>query len=329
METTTDEAPTGLDIAAASAQIGADLFPSSQDSPPDGGKEEGAVEAPLAADTAPPPAPEIPALRSAPKSWAKDYHPYWEKIDPKAQEYIEKREKDFLDGLEQYKTESSYAKSIREALTPYQQTLAGLNVNEVQAIKALFQADHNLRYSPAEQKAHYFKTLAENYGIDLGALTGPTPTQPVDPTVKAIQDEVQQLKHAEQARLQSAQQAALESAQKEVEAFASDEKAHPYYHEVYNEMTLLIRANQKLSLQEAYEQAVRLNPVTYAKEVARIQTETEAKLKENERLNALPKKKALAANVKPRDTQRSPTEAMGTMEDALRSNLAKIQARTS
>ncbi len=327
METTTDEAPTGLDIQAASAQIGADLFPPSQDSPPDGGKEEGAVEAPLAAETAPP--SPTPTVRSVPKSWAKEYHEHWTKVDPKVQEYIEKREKDFLDGLEQYKGESSYAKSIREALTPYKQTLAGLNVDELQAIKALFQADHQLRYSPAEQKAHYFKTLAQNYGIDLAGVTASAPAQPVDPAIQSIQQEMQQLKQAEQARVQASQQEALTKAQKEVEAFASDEKAHPYYNEVFNEMALLVRANHTLSLQEAYDQAVRLNPVTYAKEVARIQTETEAKLKENARLEALPKKKALAANVKPRDTQRSPTEPLGTMDDALRSTLATIRARTS
>src|SRR6185503_1710067 len=99
---TTEETPTGLDIAAASEQIGHDLFPSQDPPSPETGQDPAAaVDPPQSA--APASTPEQPTLRSVPKSWAKDYHPYWEKIDPKAQEYIEKREKDFLDGLEQYK----------------------------------------------------------------------------------------------------------------------------------------------------------------------------------------------------------------------------------
>ncbi len=328
----TEEAPTGLDIAAASDKIGNDLFPSQEPPSPETGQENApaAVEPPsseAAAST-----PDQPTVRSVPKSWAKDYHPYWEKIDPKAQEYIEKREKDFLDGLEQYKADQQYAKTIRESLTPYQQTLKQLGVDEIRAIKGLFNADHQLRYSPTEQRLEHFKTLAKNYGIDLSAFGKqevPNGT-PVDPVVQELKQQVSQMQSYQQAQLQAAQQEARSQAEKEIAAFAADEKAHPYFNDVSGEITMLIQADQKLSLQDAYDRAVWLNPVTRAKEQARLQTEAIAKEKENARLEALPKKKALAANTKSRDAQRSPTEPSGAnLEDSLKANLAAIKARVS
>jgi hypothetical protein len=70
------------------------------------------------------------------------------------------------------------------------------------------------------------------------------------------------------------------------------------------------------------------NPVTRAKELARVQTETETKFKENARLTALPKKQAAGVNVRSRDSQRAPTDtAEGTMEDTLRSTLKSIKDR--
>lgn len=329
---TTEEAPTGLDITAASEQIGKDLFPSQEPPSPETGQDD----APAAVDPPQPEAaasaPDQPTIRSVPKSWAKEYHDYWGKIDPKAQEYIEKREKDFLDGLEQYKTDASFAKTIRETLNPYRATLQHLNVDEIQAIRGLFNADHLLRTSPSDQRQQYFKKLAENYGVDLGTFApkGDAPATPANPELDALKQQFNSLQSTITAQQQAALQEAQSKAQKEVEAFASDEKAHPYFNEVSTEMTMLLRADPKLSLQQAYDKAVRLNEVTNAKEIARIQTETEAKLKENARLEALPKKKAVQANVKPRDTQRAPTEtADGSLEDQLKENLAKIKARAS
>lgn len=327
MDTETQDAPTGLDIAAAAEQIGSDLFPD-QAASLEKGTDDAPADAPPPAEAA---APSAPTVRAVPKSWSKDYHDHWGKIDPAAQEYIEKRETDFLNGLEQYKTDAQWAKSIRESLNPYRQTLQNLKVDEAQAIKSLFNADHLLRTSPNEQRLQYFMQLAQNYGVDLKGLMPKTDAQapPANPELEAIKQQVSQMQSHHEAQRQAAQQAALDQAEKEIAAFAADEKAHPYFHEVSEKMMQILQANPKYSLQESYEEAVMAHSVTRAKEVARIQTETEAKLKENARLEALPKKKAIQANVKSRDTQRTPTEPVGTLEDALKTNLAALRARTS
>ncbi len=323
----TEEAtPTGLDIAAASESIGAQLFPETPSQ--EAGPDEAPATTPPSVEAAASP-PDAPKLREIPKTWPKEMHDYWGKTDPKVQEYWETREKQMLDGLDQYKADAQFAKSIRETLTPYQQTLKGLRVNEMEAIRSLFNADHQLRYSTAEQKRAHFEQLAKNYGVEWPANGTPASTTPVDPAIESIQQQLTYMRSLQQAQQQAALQEARSKADQEVAAFAADDKAHPYFNEIVDDITILLQANQKLSLQEAYEKAVWANPVTRAKEVAKVQTDTEAKLKENARLEALPKKKAAAVNVRSRDTQRSPTEPLGTMEDTLKATLAQIQARAS
>jgi hypothetical protein len=327
---TTEETPTGLDIAAASEQLGKELFPSQEPPSPETGEDDAPAAVPPSTEAAAS-TPTEPTVRPVPKSWAKEVHDYWTKIDPKAQEYIEKREKDFLDGLEQYKKEAAFAKQIQESLNPYRQTLQSLRVSEVDAIKALFNADHLLRTSPAEQKRQHFEQLAKNYGLDLSAFGQPQQPHgtPVDPIVQQLKQEIESIKSITTAQQQAALQEARMKADSEVAAFAADEKAHPYFNDVADQMTTLLKADPKLSLQDAYDQAVWLNPVTREKEKGKHAQAELDKFKENARLEALPKKKASTVNVKSRDTQRTPTEPLGTMDDTMKATLAKIRAGTS
>jgi hypothetical protein len=125
---------------------------------------------------------------------------------------------------------------------------------------------------------------------------------------------------------QEALQVAKEKATQEVETFATD-SAHVYFEELQDDILGFLKIGD--SLQGAYEKAVWANPVTRAKEIARTQTETEAKLKENARLQALPKKVARSVNIGGREIQRAPTEPLGKMEDTLKTTLASLRSRVA
>ena len=99
------------------------------------------------------------------------------------------------------------------------------------------------------------------------------------------------------------------------------------FDEVADEIALLV--SQGKSLQDAYDTAVWMNPVTRAKEQARLTSEHEAKLKETARLEALPKKRATSVNVKNGDAARTPTEPVGSLEDTIRETHRAIRARPS
>ncbi|MBM3347106.1 MAG: hypothetical protein FJY55_11515, partial [Betaproteobacteria bacterium] len=268
-------------------------------------------------------APEATKGRAAPKSWAQDKHEVWAKMPPEAQDYYLQREEQMHQGLTQYKGDAEFGKSLRDVFAPYKTLLQGANLNEAQAAQWLMAAHAKLSTAPVAERASYFADLARQYGIDLGAVTQQV-ANPVDSHVKGLQERLDMLQNTITAREQAALQDAQQAAAKEVEAFAAD-PAHPYFDEVADDIVAMLKAGAKLA--DAYEKAVWANPVTRAKEISRLQTEQEKKIRENIRLDGLKAKTAAGATVRSRDTNAAPTEPLGTMEDTMRSTMAAIRSR--
>lgn len=262
--------------------------------------------------------------RAAPKSWAKEQHDYWSKIDPKAQEYIELREKQMLDGLEQYKGDSGFGKQMREVTQPYKAMLQAQGVDEPKAVQFLLNAHYRLTNAPAAEKQTYFAQLAKSYGIDIAALK-PDDASTLTPEMKALQDKVNGLESALTTREQAALTEARAKVAKDVEQFASD-SSHPYFDEVADDIVAMIRAGAELK--DAYEKAVWANPVTRQKEITRLNTENEVNLRAKAKEEAEKARKASGSNVRSRDTAKAPTDPLGTMEDTLRATLGEIRSRT-
>jgi hypothetical protein len=302
---------TGLDVDAAVDDIGSGLGFSVVDEP-DGPVAEAVVEPVQEAPVEP------PVVREAPKSWAKETHEVWAKLPAEAQAQIEKREKQILDGLELYKTDAGFGKTLKEAIAPFQQMLEASQIDAPKAVSYLLGAHQRLTTGSPESRQAAYQELGRNLGLS-------TETQP-NAELESLRQQVQQLTTGfTQERTQKAQ---AESAriQQEVDAFAADTKAHPYFDEVSEDIARLIKAGYDLN--ESYEKAVWANPVTRAKEQSRALKEHEDKLRENARLDALKAKTARGTNVKSRETTRAPTEPLGTMEDTLKETLADVRART-
>ncbi len=312
-----------FDMTTAVDTISQDLFPAKSE-PELGKKPDVELTPELSAESASPPAPSPADMppRPAPKSWPKEMHDHWDKTSKEVQDYWETREKQMLDGLDQYKADAQYGKPLREVIKPFESILQQAGLDAPKAVSSLLMAHARLTQGTQEARRAAYEELGRSLGI---VAPSTTPAVSVDPAVQELRSQIQQV----QQHLTAKEQATLEEVRaktvKEVEAFASDTKAHPYFEEVADDLVLLLKTGA--SLQDAYEKAVWANPVTRAKEIARVQTEHEAKLKENARLAALPKKKAAGANVNSRETQRTPTEPLGSMDDTMRSTLADIKAR--
>ena len=146
----------------------------------------------------------------------------------------------------------------------------------------------------------------------------------LDPAVKALQEKVNSLETNLTQREQAVLNEARSKIAKDVETFASDPK-NQYFDECADDITALIQAGN--TLEEAYEKAVYANPVTRAKELARLQTETEKTLREKSKSEAEAARKAASTNVRSRDTRKAPTEPKGTMEDTMHATLKEIRER--
>jgi prefoldin subunit 5 len=300
----------GLNIEEASAGIAADLF--GAEPPPEDAPIEDAPETPVSAVAETAPVTET-VQTPAPKSWAKETHELWTKLPPEAQNQVLKREQEMLSGLEQYKEHFSLGKTLNEVIAPYKPTLEAQGIDTPKAVGTLLAAHARLTQGSPEQRLHAYQELGRN----LGLVQGQT-----DPALKAYEQRIERLESTLTQSQRAQFQAAQTKVSNEVAAFAKDK---PYFDEVADDIIVYLGAGHPL--EDAYDKAVYANPVTRQKELARLKTEAEAELRKKSKDEADAARKAKSSNVRSRDTGRSPTEPLGTMEDTMRETLAIVKAR--
>lgn len=252
-----------------------------------------------------------------PASWKKDMQEKWEGVDPETQKYFLQRETQMKEGLEKDRGDANLGRTMRDVMAPYSEMLKTQNVDEPQMVKNLLGAHYRLSNSTDEEKVQLFNQLAQNYGV---SLDGSQPKE-VDPALKALQEQVQGMSNHLSANHEATVQAARERVIADVDKFASDPE-HSYFDEISDDIVPLINAG--FSLEDAYEKAIWSNPVTRQKEIDRINKENETKVLENAKQEAQKAKKAKATNVRGRDTEKTPTEPLGTMEDTMKETYRKI-----
>ena len=324
-----------FDVETASNDLAGDLFPSSdhqnddiQATDTDDTQRETSDPVEQTAE----PVEQI-HTKPAPKQWPKEMHEHWSKLPADLQEYWEGREKQMLDGLEQYKNDAGFAKQVKDIINPHLPRIQAMGIDAPRAIQTLLQADYMLSTSPPSQRNEYFKSLAKQYGVDLsqiGALQDETQGMQSahDPAIVQLQDELHNIKSTLTSQTEYAANAERNRIGSEISTFASD-PAHLYFDEVADDMIVMLKSGE--SLQDAYDKAVWANPVTRQKELSRIQTESETSAKEKARAEAEAARKASSVNIRNRDTQRTPTEksraTMGNLDGALRETMAEIKSK--
>jgi len=252
---------------------------------------------------------EATVVREAPKSWAKEQHEVWSKLPPEAQDYIEHREKQMLDGIDEYREYAQYGRELNNVIAPYSPMFEHAGVDIRTGVQYLLNAQYLLQEGTPQQKETELRRIAQQYGVNLGEKQAAT-EEKLDPRLEQMQNTINQLQNAMRTSQQHTLTEVRAKTQHEVNTFANDGN-HPYFDELADEIAIQIKAGK--GLQDAYDTAVYANPVTRAKEIARIQTENAAKLKEKKRLEAEKAIKATGSNVRTIDTTRTPTEKKGAL----------------
>lgn len=259
---------------------------------------------------------DIPEVQPLPNSWKKEAAEAWAKADPILRAEVARREADIHKGIEQYRQAAEYAHSLDQAISPYKQTLANLNISPQVAIKELMAADHKLRYGNQQDKEMYFAQLAQHYGIDLGS-TAQT-VQSIDPRVYELAQRNQYLEQNLQQQQQAVQQQAEQALNSEIAQFAADPK-NAHFETVKLHMAALLQAGQAKDLSDAYEQAIYANPVTRS---AVLQQQAQA-AKEEAARKAQAARAASGVNI--RSTPAMPTRpGTGSLEDTAREIYRKM-----
>lgn len=207
------------------------------------------------------------------------YQPKWKKAALKVLEELppeqadllraedKRREEAFHKGIEQYREGNNRAKEYDDAVKPFMATIQSLGVQPVQAVQHLLAADHNLRYSQPHQKVGFVLKIMQDYGINphdvATAVNAAGEQRQIDPEVKQLQDQVYQMQNAQvqaQQYAQAQQQAKIDA---EIAEFAADPD-HEHFDLLKSEMAALLTAGIAKDLNDAYDQAMKVNPKTSA-----------------------------------------------------------------
>jgi hypothetical protein len=221
-----------------------------------------------------------------------------------------RRESDYHRGLEEYKSHAQKARSFEQAVAPYAQTLQQLGVDAPTAVSKLLQADHTLRYADPMQKAQYFQSLAQQYGIDMGQVQNMLQQ---DPQTQYLMQQLNELRQTQQLWQNSIQEQEQAKANHELTQFAGSEKTH--FEAVRGDMADLLESGKAKSLEQAYEMAVWMRPDTRQTLIEQQQIEARKKYDEQQRTA-----RAKTANVSVRGS--SPTSigsqpVAGSLRDIL------------
>ena len=217
-------------------------------------------------------APEDPKIevKPRPSSWKKDYEEDWGKLDPRLQDYIQQREADYAKGVSTYKNQWESVAPIVESMRQFEPLMRQYNINPQQWINSLGQAHVTLANGTPEQKIQMFAQLANDYGVNLGQLTGQSG---YDPQFSSLAQELNQIKNqwsSFQAQQEQMEQTQLRS---EIDSFKADK---PYFEEVRETMAGLLQSGMADDLQSAYDKAIRLNDDVFQKVQAEQAQKSEA-----------------------------------------------------
>jgi len=258
--------------------------------------------------------------RAAPQSWRKEMHEFWKGVDPAVQDYIEQREQQMHEGLEKDRGDANLGRTMRDAMEPYSQLLESQGIEGGALARNLFNAHARLSTADDAGKLDMIKQIANSYGLELDGSK-----QEIDPVMRAMQDKVNNIEQRYTAAEQAARQAEEARIASDVEAFILDPK-HEFFDEVSPEMISFIDGGK--SLEDAYNLALKANPVTYQQTLDQQIKEAVEKAKAEWGAEAEKTRKAKSANVRGRDTVRASTEPKGTIEDTLLETYNEIQSRS-
>lgn len=191
-----------------------------------------------------------------PDSWTAEAKAQFGALPAVIQKEVLRREHEMHQGMTRQDEERSFGKKIKEIVTPYMPTITAEGSTPEQAVAALLNMAHIMRFGTPQQKQQLLFDTARLYNVPLSALPAAQPANPEVETLKQRLDRIEQERQAQE--LQRRQQEDF-SLQTEIEAFASA-PGHEHYEAVKPTMASFLASGQAQTLQEAYDKAIWASP---------------------------------------------------------------------
>jgi hypothetical protein len=244
-----------------------------------------------------------PNVSEAPTTWRTEAKDLYESLPFEVKTEIHKREQDFFKGIEQYKEKAGFGETIERVVKPYEMLLKSSNTSPEQAIDVLMRTAAMLRVGSPDQKKELILNMARNHGVDLTTNQDGESDQFVDPGIKALQDEITQLKgmlHQGQSTQQQNLQNDISTA---IDTFSKNPD-NEFFDEVRSTMGGLIQSGVVTGktadelIQNAYNHAIKLDENVSKKLTARQKQKEESERIIEAKKKAKKAKRSTGTNVK-------------------------------
>lgn len=268
--------------------------------------------------------PEAPQQALAPPNgWTADAKAKWHELPAEVQAAVNKRELDVAKFTSKSDGERQLGIDVQKTLSPYMPMIHAEGGTPVTAIQSLLNTAYQLRTGTPDQKKALMLQTAQLYGVDLSNTEVPH----VDPSVAALQQEIAQLKGLVHDQTQEHETNLHQTVQQEIETFAAD-PANPYFAQVRTHMGALMRADDSLSLQDAYDRACWANPDVRATLQAQDRVASDEKRRQEAKATATKAKhKDVSITGGPGAAPTSPAPETLSLREELEANMAASSGR--
>ncbi len=235
-----------------------------------------------------------------------------------------KREQDMDRGISQYKEAATYADQFRKVVAPFMPLMQHHQIDPLKEIGELLQMRATLALGTPEQKSGLVRSLIKAAGLDPTSLA--IPEEPVSPEVAALHKRLAEVESQSSQQIEALRAERAGQLRGELETFAAD-PANRYFDRVAGRIPQLITSGLAKGYKDAYEMAVRLDPVVAAEEAQRIAKEAADTAKAKQAEEEAARAKAKAANVRSSAKNRSAAAPVGSIEDTLKETAREIFTR--
>lgn len=217
----------------------------------------------------------------APVSWKPAAKAAWDKLPVDVRQDVVRREKEMQQYISQNDHHRRFSEGFAQVTKPFEHLIRSQNSTPLQAVRNLMTTAAGLSTGNHEQKAMIVAEIIGNYGVDIETLdkvlsngaakTADRGQGQIHPAMlQALQPVYGFMNEVQEARAQR-QQRQYQEAENQIEKNANK----PYFDDLSDDMADLMEIAAKrgveLSLEEAYEKAVALNP-----EISKIITQQKA-----------------------------------------------------
>jgi hypothetical protein len=218
-----------------------------------------------------PPKPGEPDITHAPPSWKIGARSVWDKVPEEAKRDAWRRELESQQFMSRTAPDRQLASEIRQTLAPIERTLQARNTTPQRLIAEYVKFDQALSSRDPATQAQAVAQVIKGYGIPIETLADVLDGKGVQsmqrqPTVDEIREQLREELRSEWRANQ--QQQELRSHTSKVQEFAKSVDPVLFNEDVRHDMAALIESaaarNVELSLQDAYDRAVRANPEAWA-----------------------------------------------------------------